>query len=210
MVGVIICVVFLWCSRRITVFSGSLNQWSIRSWPQFLFLLLLFFFFLTTLWSLTTGALWLSFVHRVHILAPLVTTTGFILKGLSGSASPEQTDFLKTVDQNFRLWSLFSLLMGLSCEIGSSFSPTSSRRGYEPITIVGSNKENILLSVCLRQIASAYISIFPKLLWSCQEHGPAEGKTERETAWMQNAWQARQGDTAGSMGTWKAAPLHQD
>lgn len=27
------------------MFSGSLNQWSIRSWPQFLFLLLLFFFF---------------------------------------------------------------------------------------------------------------------------------------------------------------------
>lgn len=74
-----------------------------------------------------------------------------------------------------------------------------SWRGNKPIIIVGSNKENIWLSVCLRQIASAYISIFPKPLWSRQEHGPAKGKTERETAGMQNARQGRQGGTAGPL-----------
>lgn len=66
------------------------------------------------------------------------------------------------------------------------FPKMLSWRGNKPIIIIGSNKENIWLSFCLRQIASAYISIFPKPLWSRQEHGPAKGKTERETARIQN------------------------
>lgn len=56
-----------------------------------------------------------------------------------------------------------------------------------------------LVSVCLRQIASACISMFPKPLWSRQEHDPAKGKTEQQRAGMQYVQQARQGDTTGSM-----------
>lgn len=163
-------------------------------------LFLCFVFFLLFLVTFHSRAVIIICVQDA-CFGPLETTTAFILKGLSSSASPQQTGFLKIVDKNFRFWSLLSLTFftGLSCEIGSSFSPVSSPRGNKPIMMVGSNKENIWLSVCLGQIASAYISIFPKPLWSCQEHGPAKGKTEREAARMQNARQARQGDTAGSM-----------
>lgn len=122
--------------------------------------------------------------------APLVTTTAFILKGLSGLLSvPPANRFPQNCRQKFPIFEFikFKFIHGLKLQGCSSFSPTSSPRGNKTIMIVGSNKENIWLSVCLGQIASAYISIFPKPLRSRQEHGPAKGKKERETARMQNA-----------------------
>lgn len=102
--------------------------------------------------------------------------------------------------------------MGAQCVSPAVTTRQRSCPGESPITIVGSNKENIWLSVRLGQIAAAYISIFPKPLRWRQEHGPAKGRRERETAGMQSARPAGQGDAAGAAAeeTRKAAALHRD